>query len=154
MKKFELIFSMGPMSSKSERVYVNAETMEQAEAIAYTMRQAHHYTNLLVSEFEQGECGYIVAFYYHRYSYGKKIYNPIEARFAFKGTSIEQVKKYFMKKYYGKYQNGTYEPKQDKALESSLKEEYCSIDIGQPFDIYQFNTNPIYYEKYEDATQE
>lgn len=153
MKKYELTFSMGPMSSKFERVYVNAETMEQAEKIAYQMRQAHHYTNLIVSEFQQGESGYIVAFDYYRYANGKKMNHRFEERFTFKATSIEQAKRYFMKKYYGKYQNGICEPKEDKPLENSLKEEWCSIEIGKPFDIYQFNTNPRYYEEYEDATQ-
>lgn len=121
--------------------------------MAYNMPQVKKYSNLMVEEFKEGESGYMVAFYYYKYSYGKKIYRNFEDRISLKATSIEQAKRHFMKKYYGKYQNGAYDFKQDKPLENNLNsEKSCSIEISKPFDVYQFATNEEYYSKYEDAT--
>lgn len=154
MKKYALIFTMGPNTNQHERVYVNAENSDQAYKMAYQMRQAQQYKELILSEFKEGECGYIVAFNYCRYYYGKRDNHKFEERFVFKATSLEQAKRYFYKKYYGKYQNKTYDAKQDKELESCLNTDcYCSIEIGSVFDVYQFATNPDFYEKFEDATQ-
>lgn len=153
MKKFELLFHMGPNTSQSERVYVNAETIEEAEKMAYQMPQAKQYRNLMVGEFKEGESGYMVAFNYYRHSHGKKDYHRFESRIPLKATSIEQAKRHFMKKYYGKYQNGVYDFKQDIPLENNLNsEKSCSIEICQPFEVFQFATNKEYYSKYEDAT--
>ena len=76
MKRFRITFNDGPMGNLSEKVDIEAESMDEAMSMAYKMPQAKsiRYTDFTVEEIEDGPKSIGIKFTYHYIDTGK-IYN-------------------------------------------------------------------------------